>query len=346
MNFHTLGLMQKERLENIDILRGVAIILVVLGHTLPSNGPNSILRNFIYSFHMPLFMCISGFVTRYSYTFNLKSNMGHFSYIYRKFKSLMVPYMVWGGIISPLFFFDWKNRIDFAKILKSMFVTNQSYWFLPCLFGLIVIFSLYMALKGYFQKKIWFVDLLCLSFFLTGITGCYYLTKYDFFRSIVNYFLPFFIGVYAAENERFRSSIFLNVHIYTSSFIGFCLICGIFSDNMGGITNRGIRLLTGLFSLPVIFYLVEHIKIMDLVRKQLVFIGKNTLVVYLMSGFFIGTAELIEIETLNFTQQLILLGSYSLIVTYICIGLSKFFEISPVLSFLALGKNMPHHSAH
>ena len=58
----------KQRLEYIDILRGFAIFLVVLGHVLEHAGlKNGFLFHFIYSFHMPLFICISGFVSAYVY---------------------------------------------------------------------------------------------------------------------------------------------------------------------------------------------------------------------------------------------------------------------------------------
>ncbi len=58
----------KQRLEYIDILRGFAIFLVVLGHVLEHAGlKDDFLFYFIYSFHMPLFICISGFVSAYVY---------------------------------------------------------------------------------------------------------------------------------------------------------------------------------------------------------------------------------------------------------------------------------------
>lgn len=50
--------MQLQRLEWIDITKGFAIILMVFGH---SSIPKSI-SNYIWSFHMPLFFIISGFL--------------------------------------------------------------------------------------------------------------------------------------------------------------------------------------------------------------------------------------------------------------------------------------------
>lgn len=61
--------MKENRYEWIDVTKGFAIILVVMGHvmvTYLNNGlyTNSYLYSFgfplIYSFHMPLFMMVSG----------------------------------------------------------------------------------------------------------------------------------------------------------------------------------------------------------------------------------------------------------------------------------------------
>ena len=45
---------ETKRIEWIDTLRGIAMILVVLGHAFQAGG---IPRKYIYSFHMPLFFC-------------------------------------------------------------------------------------------------------------------------------------------------------------------------------------------------------------------------------------------------------------------------------------------------
>jgi len=58
--------MAKERLIWADALKGALMILVVLGHAiqteLGSECEESHLWNLIYSFHMPAFMAISGWL--------------------------------------------------------------------------------------------------------------------------------------------------------------------------------------------------------------------------------------------------------------------------------------------
>lgn len=48
-----------KRIEYIDIARGMAMLLVILGHCFTS--VDATLNKFILSFHMPLFFFLSGF---------------------------------------------------------------------------------------------------------------------------------------------------------------------------------------------------------------------------------------------------------------------------------------------
>lgn len=55
--------MEIQRLVWADSLRGILIMLVVLGHAIDfSVGSNGHLWNYISSFHVPAFMAVSGFL--------------------------------------------------------------------------------------------------------------------------------------------------------------------------------------------------------------------------------------------------------------------------------------------
>lgn len=74
--------MKKKRLIFPDVLKGITILLVILGHSIQYGNGTVFLKNqdffsnelfkFIYGFHMPLFMAISGYFVFYS----LKKNSG------------------------------------------------------------------------------------------------------------------------------------------------------------------------------------------------------------------------------------------------------------------------------
>lgn len=53
--------MGRKRLDWIDIAKGIAIILVIVGHTVPNPCP---LRHAIFSFHMPVFFILAGYTFR------------------------------------------------------------------------------------------------------------------------------------------------------------------------------------------------------------------------------------------------------------------------------------------
>lgn len=55
------GVVTAKRIEWLDILKGIAIILIVIGH-LSLDSINPAIKNFIYSFHVPLFLFASGMV--------------------------------------------------------------------------------------------------------------------------------------------------------------------------------------------------------------------------------------------------------------------------------------------
>lgn len=67
MNFEIM-----ERLVYVDLLKGIAIILVVMGHMFEpyTDWLHSPINQMIYSVHMPLFIFLSGFVF---YVYNLNS---------------------------------------------------------------------------------------------------------------------------------------------------------------------------------------------------------------------------------------------------------------------------------
>ena len=91
----------KKRNEFLDIIKGITIFLVILGHCI-ENGVgikfiekkiflNDFVYKFIYSFHMPLFALISGYFLYFSIEkYNMKTG------IIKKIKHLLPPIIVFG----------------------------------------------------------------------------------------------------------------------------------------------------------------------------------------------------------------------------------------------------------
>ncbi|MDE7324647.1 MAG: acyltransferase [Lachnospiraceae bacterium] len=104
-----------------DILRGFAIILVVLGHCI-QEGSGEIYRmelsyfsdrlyQFIYSFHMPLFMLISGYLGWYSIK-RCVNRKGRLAVLRSRALSLLIPIFFW-------------TALDYARILFVNYVDGR-----------------------------------------------------------------------------------------------------------------------------------------------------------------------------------------------------------------------------
>lgn len=106
----------KERNQALDILKGFAIILVVIGH-IGSDWP--LLIKWIYSFHMPLFFSISGFIEASKYDSN--KDVGIKRYIIHKSKSILWTYMIWAAIYTAATALVCIKRGDWSLLFRTLF---------------------------------------------------------------------------------------------------------------------------------------------------------------------------------------------------------------------------------
>ena len=84
-----------------DILKGYAIFLVVLGHVIQCFYPNwerNVLELFICSFHMPLFIAVSGY-----FFLNSVKRKTPCDFFKSKFQHLMIPSLTIGTINAVLY---------------------------------------------------------------------------------------------------------------------------------------------------------------------------------------------------------------------------------------------------
>lgn len=73
----------RQRIDWIDTAKGLCMILVIVGHTLPYGN---LMRNFIFSFHMPAFFFLTGYTARRPDTWQ-----GFARRVKKDFAALIVP---------------------------------------------------------------------------------------------------------------------------------------------------------------------------------------------------------------------------------------------------------------
>lgn len=172
---------KKTYIEWVDDLKVIAIMFVVWGHF--ASGNNLVCR-FIYSFHVPLFFLISGYL--------YKQVKKPSTLISSNFKRLIVPYLVLGGGVAffkILLLIIRNSNISCICDVFYQYATGDIAWFLIGLFFCRVVFNyippkvvlfiffLYTILmpftnttnflQSYFQ---WIPrTILCLPFYLIGL---------------------------------------------------------------------------------------------------------------------------------------------------------------------------------
>lgn len=149
------------RIAYIDIARGFAIFLVILGHTLTVGE----LRSFIYSFHMPLFFMISGMTLKEK---NPNEKWRDFLAIIKKrASSYYIPYLMWGLFYTTL------NLTNFLKLLWGTYKmlhkihALSSLWFLPALLVASILSEFAMQLLKNTNCS-WAIFIVSFLFFLIG----------------------------------------------------------------------------------------------------------------------------------------------------------------------------------
>lgn len=135
----------RRRFEDIDRVKAIAILLVVVGHIPDPQSPAwaRILRFDIYNFHMPLFMYLSGYV--YFRAVNNPKNADFMRFFWERANRLLVPFAVFAALVINMKFFGRSfadlRRADFDYLsgYKYLFVETAKnpaidLWYLFVLF--------------------------------------------------------------------------------------------------------------------------------------------------------------------------------------------------------------------
>jgi len=185
--------MIKQRFIWADSLKGWLIILVVLGHalqnTLGVRCESNHLWNIIYSFHMPAFMAISGFLAYRPNDLQRKDINYCLSLIYRRFQQLIVPFILWSIMLMVI-----NHSLSLNKATSLMLYPDGGLWFLWVLFIINVFFILgsWMAECLKINEDYFIIGI---GLLLAGI-----MVAFDFrlfgFQFIAYYFLFYSLGYF------------------------------------------------------------------------------------------------------------------------------------------------------
>ncbi|MGL5330567.1 MAG: acyltransferase family protein [Peptostreptococcaceae bacterium] len=199
----------KERDYFFDNLKGLLIFVVVFGHFIGKmRGDDTImtLYSFIYMFHMPLFILVSGFFSK-KFKFN-------------KVIDLILVYLLWQIIVYPIM----ANILSNKPILPSIFKDNliamprYTYWYILSLIGWKIITPI--------LPKNWFVFAILVAIsFIPGLVDGIDWAEFSWGRTLS--FYPFFYLGYILDKDNFEK-FYCRVpkKVALVALIGVFLVCG------------------------------------------------------------------------------------------------------------------------
>ena len=178
---------KNNRIEYLDLVKGVAILLVCIGHAYYTrignlggciSMNNSVLRELIYSFHMPLFMVLCGFFSVGSYRIEFKTLFK------KKFTQLIIPILSCISLSLGMHFFS--GHIS-CKLIKTESIAML--WFLKVLFVCYLVVYLFLRITKGNESVACFLSLITVFFI-----------PYSDINSLNWYLLIFWFGIFWRNN--------------------------------------------------------------------------------------------------------------------------------------------------
>ncbi|PAV31426.1 hypothetical protein CIL05_01870 [Virgibacillus profundi] len=279
----------------LDNAKVLLIFLVVFGHMIQpfvdgSQGMNT-LYMWIYTFHMPAFILLSGFFAKGS---------GNKDYIIKLAKKLLFPYLIFQLLYTGYYFFIGKEGWQ-----TGMFYPHWSLWFLFSLFSWHILL--------FWFKKIPAALSVMIAVLIGVIVGYFGEIGHAFSLSRTFVFFPFFlIGYWITEKQimwvkhRAAKAASLVVMALVAAAIyyapefnsGWLLASKSYGDlgmaEFGGIARLAVYITAAVMTASILAWVpANQLKVSKL--------GTRTLYVYLLHGFFIQyfrQAGLFEVNNL------------------------------------------------
>jgi fucose 4-O-acetylase-like acetyltransferase len=276
----------------VDIVKGLAIILVVYGHTAQGlihrawwTGPEAAFsETFIYSFHMPAFFFVAGlFVT------GSIAKRGGQAFVVDKLKTILYPYVLFtliNPLIEPLIGRFKSSTVPFQwRAFFESLLDGDSSWFLFVLF-----FSLMLALLT-IRVPAW------LRFFAAVVVALLPLPGLPAIGRVLHEFCFLAAGmwfgtrVYRLEKIRWAPAV-LGLILLTAFQLRFILTYGYSALWLWPFVILGLTGTAGLFLLA---RLVDRSRLGD----SLAWIGRASLAIFLLSAFAQGATREVLIRVFH-----------------------------------------------
>lgn len=294
-----LTLKTSERDAGIDALKGVLILLMITGHILQGKVSDNFLRFIIYSFHMPLFIGIGGYLLSVSNTIEKAPSQ----FLLRLFKRPVFPWLIAMLAYSILPNLQHVHSVqELGSIVLQCFIFPYHHlWFIPAYLGWIggTLLLKRFGLRSHFLLLISLLlsflfypvdhELVFLQWIPSGGSVLHYIG-----RTFHVQFFFFFVLGFVGFKEQSTFPLRLNLVFL---FLLFWLYSFTFANEIW-LAAAPVYFLFNFTFIQVFFQLMRENKLFRL--KPLSLIGMNSLPIYLWHIFPIVYAGLIFPDLTDF----------------------------------------------
>ena len=333
-----------QRLEYIDQLKGLAMLLVVIGHIIVFCGlgyENTFVKH-ITMMNMPLFFFLNGLVI---------SELINYRDVIRKIHQILLPFFAWGILI-----------VLYRNSTYSEFLSNYwkfGYWYLLVLFEFFVM----QAVLSYINlliniKKRWWIDIIIFIFlyqalryaihFIPADINCYI----DYWQFIA-YFPYFFLGGFIKRYHLTEKMLQYSSTVITTLLILLIPLYLFWLKDMYTMVINIALPLDIILLLFMIFSLLEKDKsnlnyrvsnLIALISVLLSVFGKHTLAIYMIQFFLFRYINLESVflalyESNNYFAILFVSTLTAISLCYLCILCEYILCRSRILSYILLGRS-------
>ncbi|NDP28338.1 MAG: acyltransferase family protein [Flavobacterium sp.] len=331
----------KERLLYIDRLRGFAIFLVVEGHIISYNVFNSnhnVLFQIIYSFHMPFFFFLSGYVA--NLTTKIDSVKSYFIYNKNKAISLLIPMISWPLI--HCYFFTATKDFSFNMLSNIIYseVLNPGLWFLKMLFEVIVVYSVFFVFSSLINNKTKiFIDIAILFSIVLFFVGFSFFQNNNGIMTFLLNFCFFMVGVFLSRYQILKK-IVKNINLATMAAVLFMLIIGHYNFSEADTAiMKGLKVIISLLAIVLFYNLSQRVILDKKIDNYLCKSGRNSLVIYVthFTFFYILNNTMLLDSDISFFLLILITVPLSVLLISFCLGLGNIIALFPILNLIFYG---------
>lgn len=330
---------KKQYFNEINIMRGMAVLCVVIGHSFnPTETPTILgfIKSFVYCFHMPAFFFISGFLEgEKRCSFSEKKQA-----IVKKTKRLMLPYffltMVTAGL-KLLFGAFARNPLNYSTLAVDVLIgrnnPNGGLWFLYALFIISIFGILFDSVNRTILMGVMFV-LYVLNTVVFKQSG--YIVGFFF-----NYAWIYFMGGIARRYlyEKIKNSELLTsakgIVIIAVVSVGYMMLAFVKIYESQSWILATIVTVIGVFLLFVIAVQAEHYHCGEKIWMLLGDYGMDIYMIgyYVQQAIFVVCGKILGLDYLIYAWLMLIFGLIAPII------LSKYIvRNNRILSTLILGR--------